>query len=107
GGPGTVSLSAGVSPAGPTASLSPASVAAGGGSTLTIGAGGAVAPGSYTVTVTGTEGSFTPRTTVALTVNATPQDFSMSANPTSVTVAQAGNGTSAISTGAVGCGGTI
>src|SRR5579859_7261164 len=64
----TVSLSAGVSPAGPTASLSPTSVTAGGSSTLTVSVGATVATGSYTVTVTGTEGSATHSATVTVTV---------------------------------------
>lgn len=66
----TVSLTASVSPAGPTASLSPTSVTAGGSSTLTVSVGSTVAAGSYTVTVTGTEGSVTQSTSVAVTVTA-------------------------------------
>jgi subtilase family serine protease len=64
----TVSLTASVSPAGPTASLSPTSVTAGGSSTLTVNVGSTVAAGSYTVTVTGTEGTVTQSTSVAVTV---------------------------------------
>jgi hypothetical protein len=63
----TVSLSASVTPAGPTA-LIPNSIAAGDTTTLTISAGYDVAPGSYNVTVTGVEGSFTHSTTVTVTV---------------------------------------
>src|SRR5438132_14406743 len=69
---GTVSLAASVSPAGPTASLGPASVAAGGSSTLTVSAGAGVAAGSYSVTVTGTEGAATHSTSVAVTVTIPP-----------------------------------
>jgi kumamolisin len=65
---GTVSLSASVSPSGPTASLSPTSVTAGGSSTLTVTVGASVAAGSYTVTVTGTEGSAVHTTPVSVTV---------------------------------------
>jgi hypothetical protein len=64
----TVSLSAGVSPSGPTAALSPTSVTAGGSSTVTVSVGSSVAPGPYTVTVTGTEGSATHTTTVSVNV---------------------------------------
>ncbi len=67
---GTVSLTASVSPAGPTASLSPASITAGGSATLTVSVGATVAAGSYTVTVTGTEGTATHSTSVAVTVTA-------------------------------------
>ncbi|MEO7022252.1 MAG: S53 family peptidase [Ktedonobacteraceae bacterium] len=66
----TVSLKASVSPAGPTAALSPTSVTAGGSSTLTVSVGSTVAAGSYTVTITGTEGSVTQSTSVAVAVTA-------------------------------------
>jgi subtilase family serine protease len=65
---GTVSLTASVSPAGPTASLNPTSVTAGNSSTLTVNVGSTVATGTYTVTVTGTEGSATHSATVTVTV---------------------------------------
>lgn len=64
----TVSLTASVSPSGPTASLSPTSVTAGGSSTLTVSVGSSVASGTYTVTVTGTEGSANHSTSVTVTV---------------------------------------
>jgi uncharacterized membrane protein len=98
GSPGTVSLASGVSPAGPTAILNPTSVTAGGSSTLTVSVGSAVATGSYTVTVTGTEGSFIHNTTVTVTVTAAPNDFSISANPSSLGVAQGNAGSTTIST---------
>ena len=106
---GTVSLSASVSPAGPTVSLNPTSVTAGNSSTLTVNVGSTVATGAYTVTVTGTEGSATHSTTVTVNVTA-PQtnDFSISANPTSLTIAQGASGTSTISTALVsGSAGTV
>ena len=65
---GTVSLTANVSPTGPTAALNPTSVTAGGSSTLTVTVGSSVATGTYTVTVTGTEGTAVHNTTVTVTV---------------------------------------
>ncbi len=65
---GTVSLSVTVSPSGPTASLNPTSVTAGGSATLTVNVGSTVATGSYTITVKGTEGSATHNATVSVTV---------------------------------------
>lgn len=106
---GTVSLAVSGVPSGANASVSPTSVTAGNSSTLTINAGTA-APGNYTVTVTGTEGSVTRSTTVALTVTATPppvNDFSISAGPTSLVLAPGGNGTSTISTLATSGSGTV
>ncbi|HZQ49210.1 MAG TPA: kelch repeat-containing protein [Candidatus Dormibacteraeota bacterium] len=65
---GTVSLSTSVSPAGPIAVLDQASVTAGGSSTLTVSSSYALAPGSYTVTITGVEGSFTHQVAISITV---------------------------------------
>ncbi len=65
---GTVSLSASVSPSGPTTSLNPTSVTAGNSSTLTVSVGSSVATGNYTVTVTGKEGTVTHTTSVTVTV---------------------------------------
>ncbi len=65
---GTVSLSARVSPAGPTAALNPTSVTAGNSSTLTVSVGSSVATGNYTVSVSGTEGSTNHSTSVTITV---------------------------------------
>ncbi len=106
---GTVSLSASVSPSGPTVSLNPTSVTAGGSSTLTVNVGSGVATGAYTVTVTGTEGSATHNTTITVNVTA-PQtnDFSISANPTSLSIVQGSNGASTISTAVTsGSAGTV
>ena len=65
---GTVSLSASVSPSGPTASLSSTSVIAGNALTLTVSVGSSVASGTYTVTVKGTEGSKTYSIPVSIIV---------------------------------------
>src|SRR5205823_10146921 len=66
----SVSLSASGQPTGTTVSFSPASVTAGGSSTMTVNVGASTAPGSYTITVTGTGASATHATSVALTVTA-------------------------------------
>ncbi len=93
-----VSLTVSGAPAGATATLNPTSVTAGSGSTLTVNAGTAAA-GNYTLTVTGTEGSATHSTIVTLTVTAPAlNDFSISADPASLSVAQGAGGTSTIST---------
>ena len=63
----TINLSVSGTPAGATASVSPASITAGGSSTLTVNAGTAAA-GTYTLTVTGTGTSATHSTSVSLTV---------------------------------------
>ena len=74
GGAQAVGLSASGQPAGTTVSFSPASVTAGGSSTMTVDVAPSTAPGSYTITVTGTGTSVTHTTAVALTVPAPPHD---------------------------------
>jgi len=64
----SISPSASASPAGPTLSFSQPYITAGAVGILTIGAGFGVAPGQYTVTVTGMAGSITHSTTIVVTV---------------------------------------
>jgi hypothetical protein len=88
GAPQTISLSASNLPTGASASFTPASVLTGLSSTLTI-LGGTAATGSYIVNVTATNGSITHTTPVAVTVTSSTggNDFSISANPSSVSIA--------------------
>ncbi|GLX54356.1 chitinase [Streptomyces hygroscopicus subsp. hygroscopicus] len=67
----SVGLTVGGAPSGVTATLSPASVTAGGSSTLTVKAAASTAPGTYPLTVTGTAGSAKHSSTFSLTVNGT------------------------------------
>jgi hypothetical protein len=98
----TVSLAATGAPANTTASLSPTSVTSGASSTLTVSVGSSTAPGSYSIAVTGTAASGSHSTTVALTVTApVANDFSISANPTSLSIVQGGTATSTIGTATV------
>ncbi|HEY2014841.1 MAG TPA: hypothetical protein VGH38_15140, partial [Bryobacteraceae bacterium] len=76
-------------PSGATCSLSPTSVTPTNNSSLTI-ATGTAAAGTYTLTIQGTDGTLTHTATVGLTIQPSP-DFSLSASPTSVTVATGGN----------------
>ncbi len=96
-----VSLSASGLPAGVTASFSPASIAApgSGSSTLTLTASATAATGAVNVTVTATGAGVTHTTVISLTVNApaTP-DFAISAAPATLSITQAGSGSSTIST---------
>jgi uncharacterized membrane protein len=96
-----VSLSASGLPSGVTASFSPSSIAApgSGSSTLTLSASSTAAAGTVNVTVTATGGGVTHTTTVALTVVATATpSFTLSASPTSLSIAQGSSGSSTIST---------
>jgi hypothetical protein len=99
GSPQTVNLSASGQPAGTTVSFDPSSVTAGASSTMTVNVGAATAPGTYTITVTGTGTSATHTTPVSLTVTTPqPSDFSIAANPSTLSIAQGGNAPSTIST---------
>jgi xyloglucan-specific exo-beta-1,4-glucanase len=94
---GSVAFTAGGLPAGVTAAFSPASTT-GTASTLTLSASSTATTGPATVTVTGTSGTVVRTTTIALTVAAAPTpDYTLSANPAALTVAQGASGTSTIS----------
>ena len=94
-----IALSASGLPTGVTASFSPTSIAkpGSGSSTLTLTASSSAAVGTYTITVTGTGGGITHTTTVSLVVSTggTPS-FTLTPNPTSLTVQPGSSGTSTI-----------
>jgi hypothetical protein len=93
GSPGTIDLSVSGVPSGATASFDPAPVTARGSSTLTIDTGTA-APGTYTLTVTGSDGNITHST--QLTVKVVVDDFSIGASPGTLTIGQGESGASTI-----------
>jgi len=94
-----VSLSISGLPTGATAAFSPSSVTPPPNgvatSTLTISVGSTTPLGTHTLTVTGTSGTLTHIVEISLTVTP-PPDFSLSADPTSLTIVQGGSGTSTI-----------
>src|SRR5438046_1435286 len=85
----TVATSSGL-----TGSISPTSLGPNGQATLTV-----TAPvvGNYTATVTGTSGSLSHSTTVFVTVTSNAPDFTITANPTSLTIVPGASGLSSIS----------
>ena len=91
----TVNLSSTVSPSGPITSLNPTTVTltsnSGGSSTLNVTASTAAA-GSYTVNVTGTSSSLSHSVIVTVAVTQ-PPDFTISANPNSLTLGQTSSAT--------------
>ena len=92
---GSVTLTASGLPSGVTAVFSPNPATTT--STLTLTASGSAATGTVTVTIGGTSGSLSASTTLSLTVQAPTQSFTLSALPTSVTIAKGGaSGTSNI-----------
>ncbi len=96
----SVALSASGLPSGVTATFNPASTT-GTSSALTLAASSAAALGMVSVTVTGTGGGLTRTATLVLTVNAA-QDFTLSANPSSLTVNQGASASSTLSITRVG-----
>src|SRR3989449_1381909 len=97
---GTVDLTATSSPAGIGVTCVPTGINGTQTSTCTLGGS---TPGSYTVTVTGTNGSLVHTASIGLTVTPpSSPDFSISANPASVTFGADQSATSIISLTATG-----
>lgn len=97
---GVVGLSYSALPSGVTASLNPTSVTGSGTSSLTFTASSTAATGTVIVTITGTCSSpgLTHTARITLTVNVpTPPNFTLSASPTSLSVARGAAKTSLIS----------
>jgi hypothetical protein len=94
---GTVTLSALTTDPGLTATFNPGSVTAGGGSTMTVTVGSSVPTGPQSVRVVGTEGSVSHFADVAVNVSA-PPDFSITATPSSISIAAGSSNTIAINT---------
>jgi len=110
----TIGLTAIVSPNvlnGPTVYFSPSSVslAAGGSSTstMTIQTGSSTPLYSYNVTATGTDSSGVLRHSQNVSFNVIPADYSISANPASISVTQETPGTSMITVSSCGFSGSI
>ncbi|HKF43430.1 MAG TPA: hypothetical protein VKG01_10040 [Thermoanaerobaculia bacterium] len=90
---GSVALSVSGLPSGVTGSFNPTPATAT--STLTLSASGTAITGTATVTITGTSGILTNLTSISLTVTP-PPNFTLSASPTSLVMAQGGGGMSTI-----------
>src|SRR5579859_6208957 len=105
---GSVALTVSGLPSGATAGFNPSSISGGtGSSTLSITTNNTVAPGNYTLTITGTSGSTSHIATVMLSINAQP-GFTLLANPNSLSVTVGGGANSTVSVGALnGFSGTV
>ena len=93
-----ISLSATGQPTGVTVTLSPTSITGAGTSTMNITVGSSAIVGTYNIRVTGTSGSITEIVTVSLTVTKPTPSYTLSASPTSISVARGSSGTSTITT---------
>jgi len=85
---GSVTLTASGLPSGVTAAFSPNPATSS--STLTLTASAAAATGTVTVQITGQSGNLKNVTTLSLTVNAPPPDFTLSVSPGTLTIANGG-----------------
>ncbi|HEY5810265.1 MAG TPA: endo-1,4-beta-xylanase [Povalibacter sp.] len=93
---GSVAFSLSGLPSGVSASFSPSSTT-GNSAVLTLNASSTATLGAATLTVTGTSGSLSRTTSVALTVSQTAQpDFTLSATPSSVTVNRSASGSASV-----------
>jgi subtilase family serine protease len=96
-----VALTASGAPSGVTVSFNPASIGApgSGSSTATFAVASTVAAGTYSITITGTGGGLVESTTVSLTVTSgVSSGFTISASPSSLTVARSSSGNTTITT---------
>ncbi|HEY6849858.1 MAG TPA: S53 family serine peptidase [Terracidiphilus sp.] len=93
-----ISLSATGQPAGVTVTFSPTSITGAGSSTMTIAVASSAAVGTYHLRVTGTSGSITEVVTITLAVTKAPPQYTITASPTSISVARGSSGTSTITT---------
>lgn len=96
-----VALSASGAPSGVTAGFSPASITGAGTSTLSLKVASTVAVGNYVITLTGTSGGVAHTAKIALAVTIAP-GFSITASPTSISLAQGASGSASVSTAVVG-----
>jgi kumamolisin len=100
---GVIALSASGGPTGLGFGFSPPSITGAGTSTLTITVPTGTAPGTYSITVTGTSsGVTTETTTVSLTVTGATSGFSISASPTTISIARSSSGTVTITSAVTG-----
>ena len=99
----SVALTASGAPSGVTVGFSPSSITGAGSSTATFTVASGTATGTYSITITGTSGSLSQTTTVSLTVTSSvTAGFTVSASPSSITVARSASGTSTITTAVTG-----
>jgi PKD repeat protein len=97
---GTITLSTNISPSGPSVSLNPTSLTLSSGgtgtSTLTVSTQSSTPLGNYTAIIKGTDGSLSHSTTVQVSVSFAP-DFSISANPSSISISRSSSGNTTLS----------
>jgi subtilase family serine protease len=91
-----ITLSTSGAPSGVTVSFSPTSITGAGSSTMTVTVANSTAPGKYNIKIVGTSGGTTESVLVTLTVS--DNYFSISASPSTLSIAEGSSGTSKITT---------
>jgi hypothetical protein len=97
---GAVSFSVSGLPSGASASFTPTSISGQGTTTLNVATASSTAAGSYTLTIGGSTGTLSHNVTVKLTVNPAG-DFSLSASPSSLSIARGHSDTYTVSVSAL------
>ena len=99
---GSIMLSATGQPSGVTIGFTTNPFSAGSSTSMTFNVASTTTAGTYPITVSGTSGSTVETTTFTLTVNGANPTFTLSASPTSLTVARASTGKVVITTAVSG-----
>jgi kumamolisin len=97
-----VNLTSSGAPTGVTVGFSPSSITGTGTSSMSITVGSSTAPGTYSITVSGTSGSTVETTSVSLTVTGVSAGFTLSASPSSLSIARSSSGTVTITSTVTG-----
>jgi len=97
-----VTLTASGEPTGVTIGFSPTSITGTGTSSMSITVAASVAAGTYSIKVTGTSGSTVETTTVSLTVTGVNSGFTLSASPSTISIARSSSGTVTITSTVTG-----
>jgi pseudomonalisin len=99
---GTVSFSVSGLPTGAAPTFNPATLSSAGSTTLSITTNNSTPPGTYPLTITGSDGALTHTVSVTLQVDAVPAaDFTVSVAPPSITVKRNSTGTDTVTISAV------
>ncbi len=99
---GSITLAASGQPTGVTVGFTTNPISAGNSTSMSVTVAAGTVAGTYPITVTGTSGSTVETTTVTLTVTGTAPGFSVSASPTSISVARNSSGSVTVTIGSVG-----
>jgi uncharacterized membrane protein len=89
---GTVSFTVSGLPSGANGTFNPLTVTTSGSSTLSVTTSGTTTPGSYPLTITGTDGTHTHTAGVTLVVTSPAADFGLTVTPSSLTVRRKSSG---------------